>query len=110
VLLSLVIALRAWAGSDEAKRAYERGDYVTALRELLSSTSPLDEKCKKFSQQFIEEFRIRHPELYKEDYNIFTQVNSFYSRTLDTCIQTEISEVGVRYRILDLKSLFITRW
>ena len=35
LLLSLGIALRAWAGFDEAVAAYTRGDYATAVREWL---------------------------------------------------------------------------
>src|SRR5437016_1266347 len=35
VLLSLGIALRAWAGFDEGIAAFSRGDYATALREWL---------------------------------------------------------------------------
>jgi hypothetical protein len=33
MLSSLVIVLRAWAWFDEGQRAYEQGDYATALRE-----------------------------------------------------------------------------
>jgi hypothetical protein len=36
MLLSLIIALRAWAGWDEGNVAYARGDYATAVREFFS--------------------------------------------------------------------------
>ena len=42
VLLSLVLALRAWAGLDEGIAAYPRGDYATAFREFLSSAQQGD--------------------------------------------------------------------
>jgi len=35
VLVSLVIAFRAWAGFDEGVQAYKRGDYATAYTEFL---------------------------------------------------------------------------
>src|SRR5262245_25885583 len=35
VLLSLGLPLQAWAGFDEGIAAYERGDYTTAVQELL---------------------------------------------------------------------------
>ena len=39
----------AWAGSDEAMAAYDRGDYATALREL----RPLAEKGNAIAQSKI---------------------------------------------------------
>ena len=35
MLLSLIVALRAWAGWDDIVAAYNRGDYATVVRELL---------------------------------------------------------------------------
>jgi len=35
VLVSLAIALRAWAGFNEGVQAYNRGDYATAYAEFL---------------------------------------------------------------------------
>src|SRR5262249_23899282 len=38
-LLSLVFTLQAWAGIDEAKAAYARGDYTTLVQELWPVTA-----------------------------------------------------------------------
>lgn len=57
----------------------------------------LDAKCAVLSRKRVEELRER----FQKDYTVI-QVTSFYSPTLDSCIHTEVSEVGVAYEIRDL--------
>src|SRR6266581_7042258 len=47
MLLSLVIALRAWAGWDEMVAEYNRGDYATVVRKLLPLAQGGDPRAQR---------------------------------------------------------------
>src|SRR5438552_13938202 len=94
---------------DSYKRRTFRRCYLLLLPILLASCqqagqlydslagSPVDSKCRELGSNYIEKAKKDHT----QDYTLL-KTDSFYSKSLDSCIHTEVSEVGVDFNIYDL--------
>jgi hypothetical protein len=63
---------------------------------------PLTEKCSELSASHVADQKER----FKKDYTLLS-VDAFYSKKIDSCIHTEIAEVGVSAEIRDLSGTIL---
>jgi len=69
---------------------------------VVGDADTLDQKCKFLSDKHVEKMK----KDLNQDYTLI-RTDSFYSKKLDSCIHTEVAEVGVKVVIRDLSySLF----
>lgn len=65
----------------------------------ITKAQKLDKQCEKFGKSYIS----------KEENDNFTEAERsfFYSKRLDTCLMTEVDELGIDFLILDIKQNFL---